>query len=71
MKFKFLPKNEIIFRIGDQPDFLYLIIDGKVDILKPMIENAELTGNEYFLKLMNYKKFRRKTYIIKLCKKII
>ena len=60
MKFKFLPKNEIIFRIGDQPDFLYLIIDGKVDILKPMIENAELTGNEYFLKLMNYKKTQEK-----------
>jgi len=56
MRFKFFKKDETIFRIGDQPDYLYLILEGKVDILKPLPRRVSLTGNEYFLQLMKYRK---------------
>ena len=56
MRFKFYKKDETIFRIGDQPDFLYLIIEGKIDILKPLPRRKSLTGNEYFLQLMEYRR---------------
>ena len=66
MKFKYYKKDEIIFRIGEQPDFLYLIIEGKVDILKPLPKKVYLTGNEYFLQLMKYRRNNDK-YLFLLC----
>ena len=66
MKFKYIKKDETIFRIGEQPDFLYLILDGKIDILKPLPKTRNLTGNEYFLQLMKYRK-NKDTYLYSLC----
>ena len=66
MKFKYFKKDETIFRITEQPDFLYLIIDGKVDILKPLPKKRALTGNEYFLQLMKYRRENEK-HLYSLC----
>ena len=66
MRFKYYKKDETIFRIGEQPDFLYLIIEGKVNILKPLPKKKSLTGNEYFLQLMKYRKNNDK-YLYLLC----
>ena len=43
IKFKYLKKNEVIFRIGEIPDFLYLIMDGKINVLKPIAKIKSLT----------------------------
>ena len=56
MKYKFFKKGETIFRIGDLPDFFYIILWGKVDILKPLRQDKMLTGYEYFSYLMKLKK---------------
>ena len=66
MKYKYLKKDETIFRIADHPDFLYLIIDGKIDILKPLPKIRSLTGKEYFLQLMKYRRENEK-YLYSLC----
>ena len=66
IKFKYIKKDEIIFRIGEVPDFLYLTIDGKVDVLKPIGKIRSLTGFEYFLQLMKYKK-NKENYLYSLC----
>ena len=66
IKFKYLKKDEIIFRIGEVPDFLYLTIDGKADILKPIGKIRSLTGFEYFSQLMEYKK-NKENYLYSLC----
>ena len=34
IKYKFISENKILFRIGDIPDNFYIIIQGKVEILK-------------------------------------
>ena len=54
IKYKFIPENSIIFRIGDEPDYFYVIIQGKVDILKPKKYIIKINGFEYFKILMNY-----------------
>ena len=56
IRYKFFKKGETIFRIGDLPDFFYIILLGKVDILKPLPKTVSLTGNQYFSYLMNLKK---------------
>ena len=66
IKFKYQKKDEYIFRIGEIPDSLYLIIDGKIDVLKPIGKIRRLTGFEYFLQLMKYKK-NKDTYLYSLC----
>ena len=66
IKFKYLKKNEVIFRIGEIPDFLYLIMDGKINVLKPIAKIKSLTGFEYFLQLMKYRKNKDK-YLYSLC----
>ena len=66
IKFKYLKKNEVIFRIGESPDFLYLIMDGKINVLKPIAKIKSLTGFEYFLQLMKYRKNKDK-YLYSLC----
>ena len=66
MKYKSSLKNENLFKIGDEPDFFYLIIEGHVDILKPMSKIHYISGFEYFSYLMNYKK-DNEIYLFNLC----
>ena len=66
MRYKKYKKDEVIFRIGDPPDSFYSIIFGKVKILKPTPKIQYLTGNQYFLYLMNIRK-QKEQYIFNLC----
>ena len=66
IKYKFFKKGEIIFKIGDLPDFFYIILWGKVDILKPLPQNKLLTGYQYFTYLMNLKKSKDE-HLFNLC----
>ena len=56
MKYLYLPSDEILFRIGDEPDKFYIILEGKIGILKPIIRKDEMTGIEYFHHIKNLKK---------------
>ena len=66
MRYKKYKKDEVVFRIGDPPDSFYSIILGKVNILKPIPKIQYLTGNQYFLYLMNIRK-QKEQYIYNLC----
>ena len=55
MKYRLFREDEIIFRIGDLSVFLFLIIEGKVEILKPINEIKEMTGYEYYSYLLDLK----------------
>ena len=66
MKYKSCLKNENLFKIGEEPDFFYLIIDGHVDILKPISKFEHISGFEFFSRLMNYKK-DNEIYLFNLC----
>ena len=66
MKFEKVPKDEILFNIGSRTDFFYLIMEGRVEILKPMSKIYNISGYEYFLQLMNYRKKNEK-YLYSLC----
>ena len=66
LKFKYIKKDTTIFRMGEQPDFLYLILEGKIEILKPLPKIKSLTGNEYFLQLMKYRRNNDK-FLYSLC----
>ena len=56
IKHKFVLKDDILFRIGDKPDNFYIIIQGKIEILKPIKIIKKLNGIEYFKILLNYQK---------------
>ena len=66
MKFKKIKKDEILFKIGNRTDYFYLIMEGAVEILKPMSKIHTISGYEYFLQLMNYRK-RNEKYLYSLC----
>ena len=66
MKFKKVPKDEILFTIGSRTDFFYLIMSGKIEVLKPLSKIHTISGYEYFLHLMNYRKKNEK-YLFSLC----
>ena len=55
IKYKFFQKGDIVFRIGDLPDYFYIILLGKVEILKPFPKTISMTGYEYFVYLINLK----------------
>ena len=55
MRYKLFEKNEIVFKVGDLSVFLFLIIDGKVEILKPISEIKSMSGYEYFSYLLELK----------------
>ena len=55
MKYRLFREDEIVFRIGDLSVFLFLIIEGKVEILKPINEIKEMTGYEYYSYLLDLK----------------
>ena len=56
MKYHFMLKDEILFRIGDKPDNFYIIILGKIGILKPVSIAKEITGIQYFQEIYELKK---------------
>ena len=66
IKYKRFIKGEKFFNIGDLPDYFYIILNGKVDIIKPLQVKMALTGNEYFLYLMKLLK-NRDRYTYDLC----
>ena len=66
MKFKKIKKGEILFKIGSRTDYFYLIMEGSIEILKPMSKFLKISGYEYFLQLMNYRKKNEK-YLYSLC----
>ena len=68
MKYKKCSKNENLFKIGDDPDFFYLILEGHVDILKPVSKIQCITGFEFFSHLMDYKK-NNEIHLFNLCVK--
>ena len=53
MKHFFLAKDNILFHIGDDGDNFYLILQGRVSVLKPILVKEQMTGFQYFTHLMN------------------
>ena len=49
-------KNTIIYKISNIPDNIYLIISGKINVIKLIKDDIEMSGLEYFSYLMNLKK---------------
>ena len=66
LKVKKFNENEEIFKIGEQFINFYLLIDGKIDILKPMPKIYNISGYEYFVKLMEYRQTGN-DYLLSLC----
>ena len=56
IKYKFIPKDSILFRIGDIPDNFYTIVQGKVEILKPKKYVEEKNCLEYLNILVDYER---------------
>ena len=56
IKYKFIPKDCILFRIGDIPDNFYTIVQGKVEILKPKKYVEEKNCLEYLKILIDYER---------------
>ena len=63
MKYKFFKEGEEIFKVGDASVYLYLILKGKIEILKPTPEITYMSGYEYFAYIMYLKK-RNEEYIL-------
>ena len=59
-------KGQKIFNIGDMPDFFYIILHGKIDIVKPIQKKVNFSGNQYFCYLMNLLKIKD-SYTLNLC----
>ena len=53
VRYSNLDKRKILFRIGDIGDNFYLIVSGRIGILKPVTRKTQMTGFEYFRYLMN------------------
>ena len=50
------PDYTTVFRIGNKPDFFYLVFSGEVEILKPTPKKTRMSGYEYFCHLMKLQK---------------
>ena len=66
MRYKFFKKGDTIFKIGEQPDNFYMILYGKVNILKPLSKTVLYSGYQYFCYLMELKK-SKENYLFDLC----
>ena len=66
MKYKLFKKGETVFKIGELPDYFYMVLYGKMDILKPFPKNMSLTGYQYFCYLMDLKR-NKEDYLFYLC----
>ena len=56
MKYRLFKEGEEVFKVGDSSVYLYLIIKGKIEILKPMPEVNIISGYEYFSYIMDLKR---------------
>ena len=56
MNYGLFKEGEEVFKVGDSSVYLYLIIKGKIQILKPTPEINLISGHEYFLYIMKLKK---------------
>ena len=65
LKYFHLDKDKVLFKIGEEPDNFYMILNGKIGILKPFSFYSEMTGLEYFYYIEQLKK-KKEFYIIKL-----
>lgn len=63
MKYRLFKEGEEVFKVGDTSIFLYLIIQGKIEILKPTPEINFLSGYEYFSYIM-YLKNHKEEYLL-------
>ena len=59
-------QGEKVFNIGDLPDNFYIILQGKVDIVKPLQKKVSISGNNYFCYLMDLLK-NGDNYTFNLC----
>ena len=50
-------KNKIIFKYGDEANKFFIIEEGKVDLIFPYYEYVELNIDEYYIYLLNLRKF--------------
>ena len=66
IRYKLFKKGETIFKIGELPDYFYMILYGKVEILKPTPKKKLLTGYQYFCYLMDLIK-KNENYLFNLC----
>ena len=55
MNYRLFKEGEEVFKVGDSSVYLYLIIKGKIEILKPTPEISYISGHEYFLYIMQLK----------------
>ena len=56
--------NSIIYNINQEADFFYIILDGKVKLLKLKFSKKEMTGINYYHILLNYKR-KNENYLLK------
>ena len=59
-------KGEAIYKVDNYPDNFYLVLLGKVDLLKVEPKVVNMTGYEYFCYIMNLRK-NNENYRYKLC----
>ena len=64
MKHLYLESGTTLFRIGDKGDKFYIIIHGKVAVLKPRPKESIMSGFNYFRLLMELK-VSKENYILK------
>lgn len=57
MQIKEVKKNEILFRVGDPVDNVYLILKGCMSVLKPIQKKILISYKEYFLYLLKLNHF--------------
>jgi len=55
IQFEYFEKGNEIFKIGDKGDKFYIILQGNIDILKPLEEYSELSLEDYIGFLINLK----------------
>jgi len=58
LNYEKIPKNNAIFRYGDDGNKFYIILDGQVEVLIPHIEEKMLNDLDYLLYLINLGKNR-------------
>ena len=57
MKYEYYSKDNVIYRYDDFAEYFYVILSGEVNLLVPNEETIRLTENEYYLYLLNLRKY--------------
>ena len=65
-RYKKYEKGETIFKIGDLAENFYIVLFGKVDLLKILTKSENMSGYEYFCYIMDLLK-KKEIYRYKLC----